>query len=495
MALTLPLRSALLAATLLMPMAARADVTPEDAQRLETQLRGWLAGFLGPHIPLADRPVTVRPEGDHYVASMAYAGEMPGMGGVTVTGDPITVSLKPLDDTRWSILGMHIPSPVRIDNPGATEGQIKSYAIKVAEQNTQGVIDTTLATPSSYDTTMRDYTSVSEGPMGTQTSHVDRLTGHSVWAPAGDGRVNIQTESTGAKMASSATLPDGTPFSFTIEQLAGKGHVDAIRVSEVGSIIRSAAELVPVIEAASKSAPPSDDAKPPVPEAARPAARALLASLRNLLGGYEQQFTMQQIKFDAGGHSGSLANAAMGVGGGAPDGKLDFHMTMALDGPDSPEIPPGIIHDYLPRHLAFKPHISGVPSQDLADLISRAIDSNGSDDDELTQMAIGLLAKGPLSVGLDDLSLDMGPGSLKGSGAVQVSSPTDFVAQAALRLTGYDALMHDAAIRPELKPAGPVMIFLKGIGKQEGDAIVWNISFQDKTLLVNGTDLSSMIPK
>jgi hypothetical protein len=499
MALPSKLRSALLAATLFVPImaapvAARADVSADDAQKLETQLRAWLAATLGPRIPLPEHPFAVKPEGDHYVLTMAYAGPLAGTG-VTVSGDPFSVSMKPLDGDRWTILGVHIPSPIRFDNPTAGPDGIKSYAIKIADQNTTGVFDPTLKTPSSYDGTLRDYSAEVDGPTGKQVSHMDSLSTRTAWVPTTGGRVNIQSETTGAKLTSAQTMPDGTPVTFSVEQLSGKGHIDGILFSEIGTIIRSVAELGPVLAASSKAPGTPDDPKPPIPEAARPAAHALLASFRNLLGTYDQDFTMKQLKFDAGGHTGSLASMTAGLGGGAPDGKLDVHMTIAMDGPDSPEIPPGIIHDYIPRHLSFKPRVSGVPTADVADLIEHAIDSDGTDDDELTQEAIGLLAKGPLKVGIDDLSLDMGPGKLSGSATVAVSSPADYVAQAAIRLTGFDALMKDAQSRPELQQAAPVMIFLKGIGKQEGASIVWNISFQDKKLLVNGTDLSSMVPK
>ncbi len=494
MALRFPLRTALLAATLLMPIAARADVSADDAQKLDTQLRTWLASVLGPKIPLPDHPFTVKPEGDHYVLSISYAGELAGTG-ITVSGDPMTVSMKPLDGTRWTILGIHVPSPLRIDNPNAGASQVKSYAIKFADQNTTGVFDPSLATPSSYDGTLRGYTATTEGPMGTQTSHMDSINTKTNITPAGSGRVNIESASTGQNLTSTSTMPDGTPLTFSIGQMAGKGHIDNILFSEIGSIIRNAADLIPLIEAASKTPATPDEAKAPIPEEARPMAHALLASFLNLLGGYDQDFSMKQVKFDAGGHTGSLANMTVGLGGGAPNGKLDIHMLIALDGPDSPEIPPGVIHDYLPRHLSLKPRVSGVPTADVANLLNHAIDSDGTDDDALTQEAMGLMAKGPLTIGIDDLSLDMGPGQLSGSGTVALSSPVDYVAQAALRLKGFDALMKDAQTRPELAQAAPVMIFLKGIGKPDGDSIVWNISFQDKKLLVNGTDLSQMMPK
>ncbi len=498
MASTSPFRAALLAATLLMPLAAQAQspapVTPEDAQKLQAQLQTWLTGLLGPNIPLPDHPFAVQPEGDHYLLSVAIAGGVPGTDGVTVTSDPLTVRIKPLDATRWAIQGLQIPSPLRVDNPNAEPTQIKSYALKIADQTTTGVFDPSFATPSSYETTLRDYTAVTEGPNGTQTSHVANLTGSTSWAPTTGGRVDIQTQTTADKMDSAATLPDGSPVSFSIAQIAGRGHIDGVLISEIGPIIRAVAEIVPILQQEA-DAPRQPGPTPPIPPAARTAARALLAAMRTLLGGYEQDFAFRQISFDAAGHGGTLADMMVGVGGGAPGGRLDLHMALAMDGLDSPEIPPGIFHDYLPRHLALRPRISGVPSQDLADLISSAIDSDGTDDSALTGMAMALLGKGPLSIGIDDLALEMGPAALSGSGAVQISSPADLVAQASLRLVGMDALLADANTRPELAQAAPVMIFLKGIGKTEGNAVVWNISYQGKKLLVNGTDLSAMVPK
>jgi hypothetical protein len=90
--------------------------------------------------------------------------------------------------------------------------------------------------------------------------------------------------------------------------------------------------------------------------------------------------------------------------------------------------------------------------------------------------------------------LDSGPATLTGSGALAITDPATYSGQAQLRATGFDALMQKVSATPELQQAGPVLIFLKGIGKQDGDALVWNVVYQDQKLLVNGTDLSSMIP-
>ena len=45
---------------------------------------------------------------------------------------------------------------------------------------------------------------------------------------------------------------------------------------------------------------------------------------------------------------------------------------------------------------------------------------------------------------------------------------------------------------PMMAQALPVFVFAKGIGRTAGDTMVWDVSFKENKLLVNGTDLSAM---
>ena len=67
-------------------------------------------------------------------------------------------------------------------------------------------------------------------------------------------------------------------------------------------------------------------------------------------------------------------------------------------------------------------------------------------------------------------------------------------AKAELRATGLDALIRRANAVPELKIAAPVLIFLKGIARQDGNESVWAISYVDRKMVVNDTDLSGLMP-
>ena len=103
-------------------------------------------------------------------------------------------------------------------------------------------------------------------------------------------------------------------------------------------------------------------------------------------------------------------------------------------------------------------------------LVNRLIDSDGSDATSNNRRdGLDLLRKGPLAIGLDDLSLDMGPAKLHATGSVQVASasPDDITGQAAIEVAGLDALIQQTSAVPMAAQAAPVLIFLKGIGKQD----------------------------
>lgn len=495
------LRTAFLTGCLLSPVlaaspGARADtVTPDQAHQLEGQIRQWLAALAGPSMPIGDHPIKVTPEGDHYRLSVELAGNYGDQ--VKVTVDPLTALVKPIDGTRWAIDDMHLPSPIRVENTGSGKDMFKSWSGKIADQSSKGIFDPTLATTSNLDTTLRGYTAITEGATGTKTSHVDRQVSHSTWQPAGDGRVNMVVESTGDHLTTDAATPDGDPLKVTVDTFKLNAHADKVSFNRIGEMIHTGFMLAPMIQAANESSKGKDsgDGKPMLSDASKKLLHAVVAAAQDSLAGLEETLTMDKLAFQSKQFNGSVAHSVFGFGFAAPDGRADMHMLWAMDGLASPMIPPGVIANYVPKHISLRPRVSGIPMAELVAFLNHAIDSQGGDSDALEAEAMGLLAKGPLSVGIDDLSLDAGPATLKGSGTVSISSPADYSSQSTLRMTGFDKLIQQANTTPELKQAAPVMIFLKGIGKQEGDAMVWNITFQDKKLLVNGTDLSAMMPQ
>ena len=224
--------------------------------------------------------------------------------------------------------------------------------------------------------------------------------------------------------------------------------------------------------------------------------RALVVSVGQMLGSLDGEQTIDGIKVQSAMFTGSAKKFMIGFGFGAPKGVSDVHLKLAIDGLDSPMVPPGVYHDYLPRHIAIAPRVSGIAKEDLQRVLTELVDSAGQPGPDPDFMAIGmeLLAKGPLVLSLDEVALDVGQAALTGGGQVEVTSPTEISGEGEFRMTGLDELIKRSSTTPELKQAGPVLIMLKGLGKPDGKQMVWKIAYDGGKMMVNGNDLSGMIP-
>jgi len=470
-------------------MPAGANVTADAAGALQTQIRAWVAGLTGPAVDFGSHALRVTPEGDAYRFEVPVMGPVAGTGWA-ITGAPITAIAKPTDGGGWTIQSLHLPTPIRADQPAAPDGSPRNWMLTLAGQESHGRFDPTLRGISSFDTVLHGYVSVTQTATGTQTMHYDSYTAHVGWTPAGDGRVTMTNTGQGQNLTVFVDRPAGAqPVTVSAGSIRSTGRVERIAFDRIGAIVRDIGGLVPsAVQAAAAAAAPNS-----ISAADRPRLHDLVVSLRDLLGGVQAETTMEHLRFDLGGQSGSLASLTVGGRAAAAGGMLDASLHLAMAGIDSPLIPQGPLRDYVPRRIALTPHLSGIPATDLIALLLHAIDTG--DQDSLQAGAIALLAKGPLKAGLDDVLLDLGGTVLKANGVVTVAALDDIKGSARIDATGLDTLIHSANTVPELASARPFLIVLKGIGEQKGDITTWNITYADGQTLVNGTDLSTLMPK
>jgi hypothetical protein len=498
-----------LALGLLVAPAAHADVTPDQALALQRQVHDWLATVLGPMVDLPVPALRIVADGEQYRVEIPLPGMIsdgPGSDGQGSIADaaPLTAEVKPLAGGRWAIDDLRIPSPLRIDMAAGQAGVSGSLSMKIADQQMHAVFDPTLATPSSFDGRMRGFSQTLNSSVGrqrssSQTTSVERLTWHQAWQPEAGGHMTLLGETTLDGYATSRQMPNGQDLTIAIDRIHATERVNQADFDEFGKTLRAALALAAVVPheripatAAAGEPPPSD-----MTPAQRAALRSLVTDLGGLAAGMESEQTMQGVHIRAAGHVASIADVALSAGFGAPNGKADLHLRLAIDGIDSPDIPPGVWRDYLPRHIVFAPRLSGIPKDELMRVLLRTIDTqanHGPVAPSPMRMAAALLAKAPLMLGIDTLSVDFGPARLTGTGDLQMVSPADISGEAELRMTGLDQLLQAATGTPALRRAGPVLIFLKGIGKVDGNATVWKIIYRNGEMMVNGTDISAMVP-
>jgi hypothetical protein len=478
-----------------LPATARADdTTPAQAADLQAQLRSWFASLAGPAADVGPHPVQVSPEADHFLLSITVPDALAKLG-MLPPGLTETMKATPLDAGRWALDDLVIPNPLVVRLPPApvpakaANDQPKTpaakpvpqtFTLKFDSQQFHGVFDPAFTTTSSFDSKMVGLhvtTPTSETTTANISSHVS-------FEPVADGRIDVIGVGDTKQSITTMQIPNSAPVRYTIDSSHSSGRIRGMSPANLAALIRSLTTLVPTL-------PDSKDSLNP---GQRTLARAAVFALRDLFNDGEAKQTLHALKINAAGQNASVDTIVMGMRAGVDDGKLQLQTSVSLEGFDSPQIPAGVFRDYLPQKISLKPRISGVPSDDLIKLMLRAIDSDTSDRADLQEAGIALLGEGPLEVGIDDLEIDLGRAGITGHGSVDIAGPTDITGEAEIAMMGLDALIKRANTTPQIKPIVPALLFLKGIGKANGETTVWNITYQDNKVMVNDTDMTAMLP-
>ena len=496
--------------------ALAASVDAGAASDLERQVRDWLADLVGPSVNLGGRPVRFVAQDDHFRVEYPVDGQI-GATGVTIDAGPMTALARPLEAGRWAIDDLRVPSPIKVTFGAPKGAGTMTQTTTLGEQVQHAVLDPTFATASNLDSTIRGYETISDQPSGTSRTSIDRIASHLTLQPTDSGRVDVLQQNDEDLIAVNTVNHDLGPVAFSAEHGHSIIHINGLAPTNVRPILQAAFQFGPMAAAAMQAATeqakvgkanakanakakakakPATAASGPdftLTPVLRAALRAALVAMQDLSTGMDEQVTLENVHLQAAGFSGRAQKISMGMGIDAPDGKLALKMTYGLDGMDSPDLPAGVIREYLPRHFLLAPRVSGVPGADVMALLLRAVDTDGNDPG-LQGQAEGLLGKGPIAVGFDELGVDFGPASLTGHGEMRIIGRDNYAGEAHLAATGLDAIIRRANTTPQLKEAAPILIFLKGIGQQDGETVVWDITYKDGQMLVNGTDMTQMMP-
>ena len=467
-----------------LPALAQAPAMPsaEGAKAVADGVREWLARQLDGIVDVSALPLRVLPEGETYRLELPLGGSWFD-GGVKVGDAAMVLTVKPLEGGRWQVVGGGLPPKLDMEMKGPT-GDVARVGMTLESQQTTGVYDPTLKTGSSFVSTITGYSTTTETKTGPQVSRIARLVSRSEWAPSGPGRVTVQGDSQLEGYATTTPVPGLGEMTVTMGRLGGATRIENFDAEGFGTLLRTAYEL----GSASKG---GREGKGPSSPAEKAAALKLVGLVFSMLDAIETDYSYEDIRIESPLFAGGLRKFGMGLSAGAPDGKVDVKLRLSAEGLESPLIPPGPWAEFVPHKVSLTPRVNGISRDAVLGLLKRAIETDGKDFEE---QAMALLAANPVGLGIEDLLLDVGPMRLKGSGSVEVARIDEASGEAELRATGFDALIRRANAVPELKMAAPVLIFLKGIGKQEGTETVWHIVYADNKVMVNDTDLSDLMP-
>ncbi len=488
------LRAAFMATLLgaAVPPAQATDITPEQAKALELQTRNWIQDTFGPGMRVADRPVQITPEGDHYRLSIPIT--------VTRSFKPDTIMLtgsaRSISDGRWTIEDLRVPSPSSFTfemptppKPGQNEPGPPTpvdYTVTIGSQDNQGVYDPSFATPSTLTTSLRDLSIGATSALTDQLTTVKRVAGTSTLRPSGVDRVDLITDSSIEGYALSSKMGDSQKMDVAAQKMRASGTVTAVSQDRI-------AKIIPVLARITGTAPgmPKPGSKAPgeAPSIDPELLHTLVQSLQDLASELTLDEAIDGLVIHYGPYGATASQLRIGVGAKADGGLLQAHMDFGVDGFALPDLQLGDLTDLVPHRIALRPVLSGVPTQQLLQLLAAA----GSSKDAGPQPEFAsLFSRGGVSAGLESFAIDSGGANFTGMGSVTIDSPQQMTGQAQVTATNIDALMQRANDIPEMASLLPALVFAKGIGRTVENRLVWEITYRDNRLLVNGTDLSAM---
>ena len=347
--------------------AYAADITPDQAHALETQLRSWVAGMVGPTVTLPERPVQITPAGDHYAVAVPFK-----IGRNTLD---VTASARPLDGGKWAIDDLHFPSPMTFTvdlptvkgddgKPNPMSGPI-TYTASFGQQTGQALFDPSYASPSTLNSSSQNFDLNGTTAHGQISSHIDQSTSSSVLRPAADGRVDVLTDASAQGYRITANTGDTAPLKIAIERVRVTGAANNLSRERGTQIIQSLARLGPALQSAASTA----NGKGPAVKFDMKTYEGMLDALADLASGFSLDETLEHLSADLGDAGGNLNTTRIGFGGLSVQGLLQAHMDLGMEGLTLHGLPVDDMEALIPTRMAVRPAVSGVSVADLTRLL------------------------------------------------------------------------------------------------------------------------------
>jgi hypothetical protein len=449
-------------------------------------------------VALPDHPVQLTAEGDHYLVRVPLAP----LGSVEPPDAAFTAKARPLDGTRWAVDDEQFPPEMKLTtterlpdapNPAApgqgTHPATVTYQIKLGQQEGHRVFDPSYTSATTSSGTVASVDVVKTGGMAASITHTGRTATQSSTRPLDPAHVDLLTDITTDGYATQAQRPDGSTFELTADHVHLVGALSGLAHDKLVPLIHMAAVLA-------KSAKAEGDHKEPT-QADKAQMHAMLLGARGLLTGGKMDETILGMKLAFDGQSAAIGKLEVSFGGDAPQDMLSATMGLTLDGLNIASLPP-MFAAYVPTHIAIRPTISNLSVADLTEMGLEATAPPPASLPPGGKMAVPMAAAqrlfshGGINFGFDTLALDIVGTRFSGTGKFTMTGPQNVTGAAEIDASGLDGLIAKAQSDPMLAQAVPVIIFLKGIAKTNGDQAVWQITVANAKVLVNGVDLSAM---
>jgi len=211
----------------------------------------------------------------------------------------------------------------------------------------------------------------------------------------------------------------------------------------------------------------------------------VLSTTAGLLTRFEASQTLSGVTFAGGeGNNGTIDRLRLDVKGSAEDHRLNAAADVAMDDLAMTSLSADTA-TLLPHRLTARTVLAGLPVGAVTALLQTAMAANPNTK-ALQAQAGALLAMPGARAAVESFAFDAGPLHVQGSARFLPRPDGDIGADVHITATGTEALLAQAMGKPALRGALPMVFLAKGMGRKQGDSIVWDISLGGGAMTING---------
>jgi hypothetical protein len=474
------------------------DASPARAAQLENQVREAIGGLLGPAVNLAASPVKITAAGDHYDVSLPIPGPRGPAGPQTIQ---LTGMARPGDNGTWVVENVRTTNPltftIDMPQPGASPGTQPvptapipttpvTYTLDQQGQTGRILWDPSFKTPSTWTASTQATTFRAAGAPGAQASTIGPISTVATLRPAGPDRLDALLDGTmqDYRMDMTGAAAGGNAVQAGMKTVRVTAALNGVSREHGAALIRALASM----GASVATAPPPPGTPPKV---APELLKATLAALQDFASDFTLDETLEGFIVSAQGQTVALDRMKIGMDARSDTGLLRAGLTLGMEGLTLPDMPLGDMAALIPTRIALRPVVGGVAVADLLHLATLASENSQPGPADIA----ALFSHGGITGGIESMAVDVAGASFTGQGTMVATSPDPAALSGTATITAehFDALMQKVQSMPALaQQAVPVMVFIKGIGRDVGGKLVWDISYKEGRVLINNVDLTAM---
>jgi hypothetical protein len=471
------LSTALLAAPLL---AAPLFATPAHSQAAGSaaSLLEALSLFSGGMLAAPTMAPEVTQDGDQFHVRIPLP---------TLTSPPdaaIEAIATPVESGAWNITSLTFPRAGTLMTPATASKTPEAVRFTIGQQTAHARIDPTLTSPSPYAMALSDIALHIENATSPADLTIGQMTFDGTITGNTDGRMTSRSRGKADNWHLAVPDKTGTPFTLSLRSVNVVYGVDGLDRAKSAKL----RETTRALTAAQQANPPVPGQPPSMSPLLREQLRAMIDASSGLLSGMNLEETFQGLHFEAAGNNnGDIGEMRFAMASEAADDRVAAHLDIGLNDMTLAAVPPQFVQ-YVPRRVSIRTAFSGIPAEKLREWLREAT-MEGADPADLQAKAIGLLNEPGAHAGIETLHIESGPLLVQGTARVQALPDGTAGFEMHLTAQGLDAMLALVQADPKAQQIMPMLYMAKGMAKPEGDGVLWDISFADGVVTVNGTPM------